>query len=391
MNALAIYKPKVALTPGTPNTATVDLTHTMIGLFHPESYGHRITATLGFDTSRATLKAPDATLEWLLNELLGAHVVVINEANATIWEGFVDTLDFQSENFTFRFGPVMDILNRVRFEYKRVYTGTNPPTTGASVYSPIYEDQVSQERWGIRETVINAGERTESDIAQSAYALLASRRMPTPLTRYATSDNAEPTIALSLLGYGHLLDHALYYYEGENEIALSAKLLSVLNAEPNGIITGANAQIETNAVQVPENDDNYRPASTIITALVQRGNATYDRTIFMVEEGRRVTYATAPSTVGYVIRNVRGATKVSLGWSDAFIDEGLIRAGRWAYIAGALPTMKRSLYEDLQMDARAIFIESLDYDMVRGVQLDGSGRDNLPSRLKDFELGTTAR
>ena len=388
--SISAFKPLVTLVPGSPNTVSVDLTRNPIGLFHPTTYSHNITATEGFVSASFQLDATQMTLEWLLNELLGAHIEVRDEANSIIWEGFANALDYAVGGTTFRFGPVNEIVNRVMLKYKRLYTGTNPPNVGASTNSPIYEVQTSQERWGIRYSIINAGERTEDDIAQCAYALLVLRAGPRPKTRHSTGSSESATLTVAALGYVSLLKQAPCYFESANEVDLSDKLAAILDAEPNGIINSANAVIEANAVQVPENEDTYRDAMTVISNLVQRGNAAYQRTIFMVEEGRRIRYQTAPTTIKYVLRNVRGQQRVSLGWSDTFIPEALVRAGEWLYLSGSLPNMKRSDSAALIDDPRALFIESVKFDLEGGLELDGAGDDNMVSRLDKFELGTEA-
>lgn len=384
------YRPFVSLTPGSPNTVSVNLTKQFIGLLHPLDYQHEITASDGFYSMKAVIGGTEATVEWLLNELLGAHLEVRDESNEIVWEGFANSLSYQTQGVSFEYGPVMDIANKVMLRYKRIYTGTNPPTSGASVTTPVYEDQVSEERWGICPEILNGGERTEGDAAQCLLAFLDLRKNPQPKLRYASMPQDAPLLSISALGYSQYLKRAPIYVESAAEINLSTKIAGVIDAEPNNVLTSTNAHIEENTVQVPENDDSYRDAYTVLQNLIQRGTATYGRTIFMVGPGRTIVYASAPTEVEYVLRLVRGRSAVSLGWSDSFVPEYRVTAGKWAFLAGALPRLHPA-NTDLKKDPRALFIERVTYSISGGLEIDGSGRDSLPSALDSHELGTTAR
>ncbi len=389
---MACYRPNVALTPGTPNTVTVNPLGAFVANLHPSAYTHQIEAVGGFWSMSATIEDNVPTLEWLTAELLGAHVAVWDDTSTQIWEGFINTITYQSRGMVFEFGPVVDIINRVQLRYKQIYTGTNPPDVGSTVSSPIYEDTDSQRRWGIRSAIVNAGERTATDVAQCAHALLAQRSKPRPKIRFSTSDAEKPILNLGALGYCQLLSYTPVYVESAAEIDLSVKLANTIDAEPNGLLTAANARIEANTVPVPENDDTYRDAWTVVKNLVQRGTTTYGRTLFMVGPNRRITYGAIPTNVGYVLKAQRAQVVVTEGWTDMVVPEQRVTAGRWAYMAASMNTIHQPLLEDVANDPQALFAERVTFDaLTQRIQIDGSGEDNLPAQLQKFELGTTAR
>lgn len=389
---MACYRPDVALTAGAPNTVTVTPEGAFVANLHPTAYTHQIESVGGYWSLNATIEDAIPALEWLTAELLGAHVVVWDDASTQVWEGFVNTITYQIRGMMFEFGPVMDIINRLQVRYKQVYTGTNPPDVGSTVNSPIYEDTDSQRRWGIRAAIVNAGERTATDAAQCAQAILAQRSQPRPKIRFTTSDAEKPIITLGCLGYCHLLSHTPIYVESAAEIDLSAKLADTIDAEPNGLLTSTNAIIEANTVQVPENDDTYRDGWTVIKNLVQRGTATYGRTLFMVGPGRRITYGAIPTNVGYVLKPQRAQVVVTEGWTDMVVPEQRVTAGRWAYMATSMTSVHQPLFDDVANDPQALFAERVTFDaLTQRIQIDGSGEDNLPAQLQKFELGTVAR
>ena len=389
--AITLYRPVITLTAGTPNTVSIDLHGAFLGVLHPESYNHQCGALGGYLSMTAAISVPTPQLNWMLDEMLAAHVEVNDETGSCVWEGFVNTFSLQSQGIVYEFGPVLDIINRLQIRYKRLYTGTNPPATGSTVNTAIYEDTDSQRRWGIRSAIINAGERTETDAAQCAQSVLAARANPRPKLRYATSEPENPVINLGCVGYASLLSATPYYAESAAAVNLSAKLADVIDAEPNGILTSANGYIQTNAVQVPENDDTYRDAWTIATSLVQRGTATYDRCVFMVGNDRSVYYAQAPTDIGYMVKPAKSRAIISAGWTDMQVLEPQVQAGRWAYLAAAMPHLQAVDWNDLSNDFRALFIERVTFDMAQGIQLDGTGQDNMPAQLKKYELGTAVR
>jgi hypothetical protein len=345
----------------------------------------------GYLSMTAAIIMPTADLNWLLDAMLAAHVEVHDETGSRVWEGFVNTFSFQLQGIVYEFGPVLDIINRVQVRYKRLYTGTNPPDTGATDNTAIYEDTESQRSWGIRPAIINGGERTDTDASQCALAVLAARAQPRPKLRYATSEPENPVINLNCVGYSSLLSITPYYAESAANVNLSVKLAAVINAEPNGLLTSANGYIQTNAVQVPANDDTYRDAWTIASALVQRGTATYERCVFMVGNDRTIFYGQAPTEIGYMVKPARSRAIVSQGWTDMQVLECQVKAGTWVYLAAAMPHMQAVDWNDLTKDFRALFVERVTFDLLQGLQLDGTGENNMPAQLKKYELGTAAR
>jgi hypothetical protein len=133
------------------------------------------------------------------------------------------------------------------------------------------------------------------------------------------------TISLNCFGYIEWLKAYIYNVLTAGDTTLSVRIIAVLAADPNGIISTDYSKITLNALPVPAWENDNPKALDYINGLVVRGDAAFNRYTFGIYAGRRAYYTVMPTTQEYIahIGNLSGkrgplmavANKVALVYS----------------------------------------------------------------------------
>jgi len=381
MITCVFYDPRVDWVAGAPNGCTITPAGSYVRTITPDAYGQRISAFGGYDTAQMQMNTQTDWLEDWAYRGLGRHVEVYQDVTRC-WEGFVNQITIVMGAVTVVIGPFLEICNSADGEYKRVYTGTNPPATGASRFAGIVEDDASQRRYGIRRHMLSLGAVQDTEAVQAVERWVANRAWPSSQKTLSTTAARASVLQLDLLGYVHRMDYP-YYAESDTTVSLSSKIETVLDACPDGLFSSANADIATNALAVAENDDQYRSGLVILRELVQLGDAAGNRYVFSVGNDRKIVYRPVSDMVRYTtsLMDGNGTIREIMGQTVA---PALVRAGEWLAITDLFfPPSTIFGNRDAMRD---MFIEQVDYQLPADLSLNGAKTVSVYNKLAKLGL-----
>ena len=170
-------------------------------------WSHRITATIGFDTARFTLRDEKYVLEDLFSHALGRRVVrYSSDGNSVIWEGYVDELTLNVPGLSKRIS-LREMYNRVAIRYIPIDVSANPPTESAETSTAVVNNTASQSMYGIKETTFTPPhdkKLTTTHANQQANTILAQYRQPGRSDDVRSGAN-EVGLIVNCSGYMHTL------------------------------------------------------------------------------------------------------------------------------------------------------------------------------------------
>lgn len=349
------------------------------------SWSHVISVDGGFKSASASLAMTKGESDDWISNGLGRHIVAYNEAQEIIFEGFVNKITYNNGALTHVRGPLMDIVNRLTISYTPIdpETGAKGITT-ETLLDAGAQSLPSQQKWGIIEAVLNAGECTDADASQYRSMFLAEYSEPAQTNDISMGGTGNGSISLDILGYSAFLEKYIYTNDSIYFDTLSNKLIGILQADPNGLFTDFSG-IQTNSIAVPLWEDNRSTtAKTIIEGLVAQGDASDLRTFFGIYANRRAVYVSRPTTVTYHQRLADPAQRILDNGGNAILPWN-VKPGKWLYIDDFALTAPRPL--DLRKDPRALLIEQVSYSAPWGLSIQGSGAvRNLPQYLAKLGL-----
>lgn len=318
---------------------------------------------------------------------MGRHIEVYDPALSIIWEGFVDEVHVDMGSLTARRGPLLAIANRVKVLYRTIRYDTNPPIGGEEAETAWADNEDSQAQYGILEELVTAGEKSHTQATEARNTYLAVRAWPETSQQISIRESGTlPSVRLMCKGYVHLL-HRYYYAQVGNGSTqdLSAKIGDVLDADPNGLFSEANAAITENTVAVGRYEDGTRTAWEVITDCLSLGDTSDNRYLFGVYGGRRCVYAAVPTDVTYnhSLSDPGQDIRDSAGNFTAVWN---VEAGKWLFISDFLTGQPTG--GELARDPRNLFIESARYEAPWFAEFAGGKADKLSQRLDRLGLGS---
>lgn len=350
-----------------------------------EDYAHSIAAFGGFH--RCTFRIsdrPTAYEEWL-EDGLGRHIEVYDEALEPMWEGFVNEIVLTMGNLVVRRGPLTDIANRVKAVYSQIDPTTDPPTLGIRRQTPTLEDTVSQDRYGVWAKVLSLAGVTDDNAIQLRDTYLREHARPETTSDYAGSGSTV-RIAIQCMGYFHSL--AAYPYNQTSQtglMSLSDKIAAVLQADPNGWIADDYSRVAGNDLEVMAWENNNYVALDLIRGLAAMGDDQSRRHLFGVYEERRPVYGPAPTEHDYEIR-LNDPAQAIRDIGGGVVQPWRVRPGRWAFFSDFLVGFSGGA--TLRDDPRMLFIESVTYHGGQVIpELTGGKVATLRQRLARLGLG----
>ena len=345
-------------------------------------YSHEIGASGGFLTAEFTLAESQSNVEqWL--ERIGYHVQVKSPAQSIIWDGFVNEVEVQIGALTIKRGPMLDIGNHVAVAYQTVSYNTNPPIGGEQSITSYADDAISQEKYGVLETIVSGGTGLAAEMTALRDTYLAEYSMPETSQTVSVGAQGAAAVRVSCVGYVQLTNRYYYTESGTGTENISTKIGKVLADSPS--VTFDTTGISANTIQVPVFSDGQSAAAGEIANLVARGDSSDNRYLFGVYAGQKAIYKAAPTTVYYDFA-VNGKEQiVTLAGGNAVVYPWDVAPGRWMLVSGVL--VGQTVPADLRTDPRAIFIESVRYTMPWGLELTGGKVGKFSQKLAKLGLG----
>lgn len=366
-----------------PAIASYDPRGTFVGSYEQQvsSYSHVSRAMGGYWSAKFTIKDRQEDLESWFDDGLGRHVEVYNPALECIWEGFVNQVDLSLGDLSATRGPLLSITNRVRVVYSTVDYSTDPPTVGVRDWTAWDPDTDSQGRFGIIEKVLSAGGMTAANATQVGATYLEENKEPKTTHRLAAGSGQQ--VVVHCLGYVAWMNAYTYYNAATGEIDADAKVADLLDGDPNGILSSANSWLESNTLQVPDADEDYKTAWTVAKAVVAQGDANDDRWLFGIYSGREAVYRQAPATVAYV-RRLSAQSREITTFAGNVVRPWDVQPGNWLFLSDFL--IGRSWPVSTRLDPRFFFIESTTYTAPYSLSLTGGNVDTIPQKLAKLGL-----
>jgi len=345
-------------------------------------YSHEILANGGFWTANLNLNLSLLDAEDWYENGLGRRVTVYNAAGSVVWEGFVNQITLNAGTLSEIRGPLLDIGNRVSAIYTPLDVSVYPPVSGTTTVTTISEDTDSQGMYGIIEKVVSAGTTTQDNAEQVRDIFLAENKLPETSGDLSLSPGSGQNAAVTLecLGYIHWLGVYIYNSTTTGFDVVSDKLIDILAADPNGIISTNTNEIEANAFLTPAVEDRNRFAWDIIKELIALGNDTDDtRRLFGLYAERVARYNTQPQTIEYHHRLTDPAQRVTTP-QGAIVYPWDVLPGKWLFVPDFLVGRPQDT-SDLALDPRCKFVESVRYDAPWSISIGGEKGGGLLSQL----------
>ena len=233
-------------------------------------------------------------LKKTMADYLSKMVLVHDEENQPLWEGFVYEMELNTGVATYR-TTLADMYNYVKIRYR--VTGAGAPT----ISTPL-ENAASQARFGIREYVMTGGELENSDVAdQPVQRFLNMHHTPkiTPVSLGLAGRRSDyqikgvtdrPHINVKCRGYDDTLDWQIYENAAAGSAGASAVIAAILAAKAQFV---ASAAISANATLVSTKYQTDRRSGGITKDLTRMGDNAFQRWITYWDFGRRFVYEEA--------------------------------------------------------------------------------------------------
>jgi len=362
-----------------------------------QSYSHDKDAVWGYKSISITITGELlGYLDKWYDEGLGVHVEAYDQSGRVIVAGFVNRITLESGTISASRGPLIDLCNRCSVIYTPILdVSVSPPLTGAEKSTVIVDDDPSQQKYGIIEKVLSGGQLLDDGTTDEAEdyrdRYIDENREPgtgDKTLSFGNSGNA--TIQLEILGYYAWLNLYIYSTIATGTTTISAKMQSVLGADPNGIFSTNYSEIETNNLLTMAYDNDNRTAQAIIERMVERGNDTDDRRrIFGIFDRQRAVYKTIPDEFDYLYKVSSRDQKIrryGTGDAGAVVEPWNVDAGKWLFLGDWLPGRLTSTINKKD-DPRAMFLDSVSYSAPYGLSLNGIGISELSQYLAKLGVG----
>lgn len=356
---------------------TIDVTERLI------SYQHSIQIDGGFESATIGLASNQEDVDDWLENGLGRHIEVRDEASFVAWEGFVNQINAKIGRLTITVGPLLGIANRASVTYTPYIDVTvDPPTTGAAAITTINENLESQGKFGIFEDIVSGGTlmddatycgascTPDNEAEEIRDAYLADMAWPETSQQLTIGDAGSPSLTVECVGYYRLLEKYVYESTTLNTVQIPTKLQSILAFDPNSIFSTDYSNIATAAAYlllVPAYEGENRFAKAIIDEMVAMGDANDNRTYFAIYEGRKAYYSAIPTTVEY--SHYVLARDQDVYYNQRRLKPWEVRPAHWMRIPDLL--IGRRQETELRKDPRNMLIESVEYTAPYTIAING--------------------
>ena len=353
------------------------------------SYKHKILANGGFGQADIVMNVSKTEAENWAMEGLGRDIVVFGDDLQIIYNGFVNSIVAELGTLSFVRGPILDIANDVTVAYQTASYATNPPISGYRATTAAATDSSSQTDFGILERTLSGGQSDATEAAQIRDTYLEENKDPQTSHKVKTSGKQGPTLKLSCEGYYGFFDR--YYYTqtvSSGQINASTKIQRVITADPSSRLSTDFGNIGTNTLQVGGYENGDKTGLAIIKDVVSRGDSSDNRYLLGVYENRKITYGAIPTDIAYELRLHDPEKRIkTIGGQEVFPWQ--VRPGKWLFHPDFLTGFSNQFdTTDPRNDPRVMFIESVVYSTVFGLELNGQKIGTLDQMLAKRGTGT---
>jgi len=348
------------------------------------NYSHSLSANGGFDKMSVTISDDRISLDDWIERGLARHIVVYNFGGEICWEGFVNSVNAQLGGQQITIGPLMEIGNRVSVSYSPVDNTVSPPTSGETTSTLIVENEVSQSRYGIIETVLSGGRVTDTEAELIRDTFLIERAFPGTSSTISVGQSSSPTVTLECLGYWYWANAYVFNESDTGTIWVHDRIIDILEANPNTGMYGTIIADDNLSLITKESVEN-KIAMAHLKELLALGGANDQRYTLGFYENRTAYYKEIPTTPAYRTEMSDQGQRI-LTYNGAIVYPWDVRPAQWLFVSDSLIgryTDTTNYYED----PRYMFIEKVDYSIPWGLTLSGSRVGTYDQLLAKMGLG----
>ena len=206
-----------------------------------DDWQHTVRAVGGYwdGTYSETIRRDD--LGAYLQDALGQHVVVKDDALDVIWEGFINRLTIRVGGFSWQVGPMLDAINRTFVEYNLRDPVSGKALAGRLIPTEWGDNLDAQARYGIIEKILSVQGANQATAVEQRNSFLATGAWPKTSQSIASGGNAV-SVEVECFGYVRWLDRVIYNQTvTTGDVFLAEKIKNVLLTEPNGFFETSGA------------------------------------------------------------------------------------------------------------------------------------------------------
>lgn len=337
-----------------------------------------------------TLRGRQSQVEEWLDDGLGRDITLFSPGLAAAWEGFVSKVSGNVGSLSLTRGPLIEtVANKIRCVYSTTDTSVTPPAVGSRDVTDWYEDENSQDKYGIIECILSVGGTSAANAAQIAQTALAEMAEPQSDEKDNLESSVSPSVTVDCLGYVHWLKAYTYASATTGLQNASAKLQAILAADPNGIFSTSYAGLDTNTTQVRAYEKKNRTAWNLVKGIAALGDAGFDRWLFGVRGERQGFYYELPSDLKYQRALTDPRQDVETYGSGVRVSPWNVMPGEWVFYTDLLIGRTQSVAATRRQDPRFLMIEQATYNVPWALTMDGSRVGRLDQLLAQLGLGGT--
>lgn len=348
-----------------------------------DGYGHELGANGGCLTASIQLSTNHIDAQdWFANGL-GRNIRIYNPAGSKIWQGFVNVLTVTVGALAGETrGPLMDIGNRVSAVYSPLDVSVYPPVAGSATVTTISENTASQALYGIIEKVLSAGTCTDDDAEYARDTYLVENAYPVINGDISPESSANISISLDCIGYDAWLSAYIYDNTSSGFATLSAKIISILGADPNGFILSDTSGITENLFLTYAAENQNRFARDIIDSILSVGDVNNRRWLFGVNQDRRAFYVPAPTDIIYELKLSDQRQRILSAGNEVYPWD--VKAGQWIKVSDFITGYNAAISAPYTTDASRKFIDVVRYTAPWSVSLASGPSGTLAQLLAKF-------
>ena len=346
------------------------------------NYTHTIQAFGGFDTCSFGVVESLSDLEDWFENGLGRIVRVFSETGSPMWEGFVDRVILSEGGLEVSRGPLLDIGNKVNVWYSSFDFGATPPIPGIRKETVAGDALESQAKYGIVYKIMSAAGVSDTNAVQLRNTYLIENSLPIVTSTYSFS-NIPYSLQIECRGFAHWLTYP-YNKLTAGFTTLSAKIIDLLGADPNSLISTDYSHIQTNTYILPFWEIDEQPAIGILKGLIALGDASENRYLFGIYEDRVAYYNVVPSSVEFFMR-LGDPNRNVIDTHGSVIEPWQMRPGKWVCFTNFMPGFTPEGLT-LREDPRNMFIESVEFTAPNQLALVGGKTTKLEQKLARYGL-----
>lgn len=347
------------------------------------SYKHRISTNIGFDSMEFTTTGSQEFIEDWLEDGLGRHIVVSEATAGIIWSGFINQIRARIGGFSITMGPLTNIINRSKIAFNELDWAGLSPVGGDQVSTQWRDNLASIKKYGILEGIISGGDGLFEEMNALLGTILEEVAWPPSESNVSIGGSSGLSLNVECLGYAHLMEK--YYYSqvavaGQQD--LSDKIKAVVSRDPNNLIRYSGGSISPNSLQVGVYEDGTRTGLSIVKELSNLGDGTDTRHVFGVYENRILRYNPVGTDFTYRTQISEGILRDA---SAGPVQPWAARPSVWILVDDIF--VGRGNIARPSEDPRMIFIESIDYTAPYNLSISGGRANTFKQKIERLGLG----